>query len=66
MKIKEIKEYINDPSTSVRDVFALHRAFLDNASSDSIPRRQSERLGNKGWNILKWSEKRFGKGWWKR
>jgi|TARA_S200002703_G_scaffold135085_1_gene123843 hypothetical protein len=64
MKIKEIKTYINDPSTSKSDVFRLHLAFLDNAGSESISRRESERASNKGWNILKWATKRFGEKWW--
>lgn len=64
MKIKEIKEYINDPSTTIRDVFALHRGLLSDAGDSNATRRASKISANKGWNVLKWAEKRFGKKWW--
>jgi len=65
MKIKEIKEYINDSNTTMRDIYSLHLGFLSEAGSSSGSRREKQIQENKGWNILKWAEKRFGKGWWK-
>ena len=63
MKIKELKEYINNPSKSIIDVMRLRMHFFNLRGTSN--KRQLERSTAKAKRIEKLGEKRFGKDWWK-
>ncbi len=62
MKIKDLKKYAETKTKT--EVFSLSD-FLSGASASTRNKRQSKILDSKAGRLLEYSEKRFGKNWWK-
>lgn len=61
MKIKDLKKYAETKSRT--EVLGFSH-FLSDASARTGNKRESRTLDSKSVRLLKYAEKRFGKGWW--